>query len=72
MKVSLDYFFPLIIVTNCSALSLADVSRNLPSMEEIVQDDMVCLLCLQVPKEWFVIRACGCKFCLQVIFNMVN
>jgi len=38
------------------------------NMEAIVHDDMVCLLCLQIPKEWFVIEACGCRFCLQVSF----
>lgn len=42
------------------------------SLEEIVQDNMVCLLCLQVPKEWFVIRNCSCRFCLQVIFDYTN
>ena len=40
------------------------------NMEAIVHDDMVCLLCLQIPKEWFVIEACGCRFCLQVSFKV--
>lgn len=40
---------------------------QMETMEDILQDDLVCLLCLQVPNEWFTIETCGCKFCQQVI-----
>lgn len=40
------------------------------TMEDILQDDLVCLLCLQVPNEWFTIESCGCRFCQQVGFNL--
>ena len=41
------------------------------NMEAIVKDDMVCLLCLQIPKEWFIIESCGCRFCLPVSLHIV-
>ena len=41
---------------------------QMETMEDILQDDLVCLLCLQVPNEWFTIENCGCRFCQQVIF----
>lgn len=40
--------------------------QNHDSMEAIVQEDLVCLLCLQIPNEWFTVKTCGCKFCHQV------
>ncbi|XP_046462334.1 probable E3 ubiquitin-protein ligase RNF144A [Daphnia pulex] len=38
---------------------------QMETMEDILQDDLVCLLCLQVPNEWFTLESCGCRFCQQ-------
>lgn len=46
-------------------LVISQRNQEMETMEDILQDDLVCLLCLQVPNEWFTIEACHCRFCQQ-------
>jgi len=45
---------------------IEDVQLAIPlSNETVTKEDGTCLLCLQIPKEWYHIGVCGCQFCRQ-------
>jgi len=43
-----------------------DLAVPLSNASVTKEDNTICLLCLQIPNEWFSIEMCGCQFCRQV------
>ena len=72
--------FQLNFFTDCTLFinvenKIEDVQLAIPlSNETVTKEDGTCLLCLQIPKEWYHIGVCGCQFCRQVniTLNLVS